>query len=645
MPLISVFQDVLGAAAAASVLLETAIRSIERVRTASERQQNLTEVLDKYALELGNINTIVQMIKDEDSYLQTVNVASELTKLRAVGEELVQCLKTLDSGDKGSVHQPTHQLAHASDDWKKLAGIMEDLDREKSNVCLRIQFANVGLTSIVGDTVLANAEVIGRIDRLLVQVIGEGQGLKLASLLKGRAPQEGGLVSLSKAEIASLNEEAPATTDPKAVTGSRLDGETFDRVIIGNSAIPLAVQLLGDDIWALVSKGCSFGWVGIAIGNIIATAVTIVNSLPGIYPHLGFPVFNRAVWGMRGAQFAIRNRIFLSFVGYGFTCWVGGQCVYVVLISWDPHLEEHILNTMSEDTGMITAQFVAYVIFCTVSLPSIWIKPHRLQGFSRVTGAATLGFFLLHFERYTKPGQLHALRDAARPALCGQAVPYPLYAILSSLVSTLVTAATQHRFGGGAVWDPPTLFVRLMAQAQQQDEGGRGTRAACFFAGLGLTVNQLGLNVTANALAGGFDLAVAFPRFINIRRGAYLTALLSIAVNPRRLVNTSTTFLTVVLSSYSVFIVPMTGLMVSSYLIVNRCKIIADDLYDGTEGSIYWYSHGCNRRAPVAAFPADACSAFVRGAPAAKAVRHMYLGKWDVALSEMRAVAGELRDE
>ncbi|RYP71977.1 hypothetical protein DL770_008039 [Monosporascus sp. CRB-9-2] len=479
----------------------------------------------------------------------------------------------------------------------------------------------------------------------------------------------------------------------------------------------------------------------IIIGNIIATATIIVNSLPGIYLHLGFPVFNRAVWGMRGAQFPLWNRIFLSFVWYGFTSWVGGKCVYVVLISCDPNLEEHIPNTMSEDAAMTTAQFVAYVIFCTVSLPFIWIRPHRLQGFTMVTGAVTLGFFLalliwalstmgpagfgdtmsgrselpstggpdsvawlMVYGTISTVGSIASCilnqaddaRFAKRPAhaLWGQAIPYPLYAILGSLVGILVTAATQHRFGGEAVWDLPTLFVRLMAQSQQQNKGGRGTRVACFFAGLGLAINQLGLNVTANSLAGGFDLAATFPRFINIRRGAYLTALLSIAVNPWRLVNTSTTFLAV-LSSYSVFLGPMTGLMVSSYLVVNRRKINVDDLYNGTARSIYWYSHGYNWRAPVAwlvgvvpcvpgfvaavnasvqitdgmtelyymsyiygflssgvvyaalhwAFPADACSAFLRDAPSAEEVRRKYLDKWDVELSEMPAVVGDLGGE
>jgi hypothetical protein len=52
-----------------------------------------------------------------------------------------------------------------------------------------VQLANVGLTRMVHDTVLANVEVINRIDRLLTVVFGESHGLKLAGLLKDNIPQ------------------------------------------------------------------------------------------------------------------------------------------------------------------------------------------------------------------------------------------------------------------------------------------------------------------------------------------------------------------------------------------------------------------------------------------------------------------------
>lgn len=87
------------------------------------------------------------------------------------------------------VRQLAHQLVHGTKDEETLADIMIDLDRAKANLSLRVQLANVGLTRMVHDTVLANIEVINRIDRLLAMVFRKSHGLKLASLLKDKIPQ------------------------------------------------------------------------------------------------------------------------------------------------------------------------------------------------------------------------------------------------------------------------------------------------------------------------------------------------------------------------------------------------------------------------------------------------------------------------
>jgi ATP phosphoribosyltransferase regulatory subunit HisZ len=158
------------------------------VRKAYERHQNLTAALDKYVLEIDSVNAIVSTIVDEDA-LQTASVASELTKLCTVGTKLMKCLKELDPGDKGIVRQLAHQLVHGTKEEETLADIMADLDRAKADLSLRVQLANVGLTRMVHDTVLANIEVINRIDRLLAEVLGEGHGLKLAGLLEDMHPQ------------------------------------------------------------------------------------------------------------------------------------------------------------------------------------------------------------------------------------------------------------------------------------------------------------------------------------------------------------------------------------------------------------------------------------------------------------------------
>ena len=209
-----------------------------------------------------------------------------------------------------------------------------------------------------------------------------------------------------------------------------------------------------------------------------------------------------------------------------------------------------------------------------------------------------------------------------RDAVLGQIISFPFYAIVCCVIGILVTAATQERYGE-AKWNLPMLLGAVI------ENGGSRSRAAAFFGGAALVISQIGVNVPGNALAGGmsllltfswplgitlltsstgFDLAATFPRYINIRRGAYITAAISVACNPWKLVNTATTFLAV-LSSYSVFLGPMTGLMISSYFIVNRCKIKVDDLFIGDSSSIYWYTYGLNWRAIVAvrSFPHWTC--------------------------------------
>lgn len=185
-------------------------------------------------------------------------------------------------------------------------------------------------------------------------------------------------------------------------------------------------------------------------------------------------------------------------------------------------------------------------------------------------------------------------RFAKRPryAITGQIVSAAPYSILSSVIGILVTAATQQRYGQ-ALWNLPNLLSAVI------HTGGSRSRAAAFFAGAALVVSQFGINIPGNALSGGFDFAATFPRFINIRRGAYITALLSMVVNPWQLLSSASIFLSV-LSSYSVFLGPMIGLMITSYLIVHKQKIDVDDLFVGNKASVYWYTWGINWRAPVA---------------------------------------------
>ena len=187
---------------------------------------------------------------------------------------------------------------------------------------------------------------------------------------------------------------------------------------------------------------------------------------------------------------------------------------------------------------MTTANFVAYIMFMVISLPVIYIKPHKLQYFFYVSAATILIFEIvvliwslatmgergfgdtmsdknngysgwnIAFGIVSTIGGVAAgilnqndyARFAKRPrdAILGQLISCPMYAIACSVIGILVTAATQERYGE-ALWNLPDLLSAVITQ------GGSRSRASAFFGGAALAISQIGVNVPGNALSGGMS--------------------------------------------------------------------------------------------------------------------------------------------
>ncbi|KAF2184493.1 hypothetical protein K469DRAFT_634037 [Zopfia rhizophila CBS 207.26] len=236
--------EVLSAVSAASSLLEAAIGIIRRIRKALEQQKDLTKVLSSYHDELMNIKNVIQIVKDEEA-LQTAAVASQLVRIEDFAARLVDSLQFVDPGTKSSMRQLAHQLVQGSKDEKALASIMDELGRAKSSLSLRIQVANVGLTRIVGNTLVANAEVVNRVDLVLQQVFGEGRGLKLAELLKNRPARDDGMVPLSDGDIVCLSDGVASLDGDADVAPKPAMNDPTSRIVIHNSTEEQALQING----------------------------------------------------------------------------------------------------------------------------------------------------------------------------------------------------------------------------------------------------------------------------------------------------------------------------------------------------------------------------------------------------------------
>jgi NCS1 family nucleobase:cation symporter-1 len=106
-------------------------------------------------------------------------------------------------------------------------------------------------------------------------------------------------------------------------------------------------------------------------------------------------------------------------------------------------------------------------------------------------------------------------------------------------------------------------------------------------------------NAGSNSLPVGADTSGLFPRYINIVRGQVICALLAPLCVPWKIISSASNFL-VFLGSYTVFLMPICGIMVVDYWIVRKGNFHVPSLYTKAPGTPYAYFHGWNIRALVA---------------------------------------------
>lgn len=106
--------------------------------------------------------------------------------------------------------------------------------------------------------------------------------------------------------------------------------------------------------------------------------------------------------------------------------------------------------------------------------------------------------------------------------------------------------------------------------------------------------------MSGNSIPAGTDLTALLPKFINIRRGSYICALISLAICPWDLLSSSSKF-TTALAAYAVFLSAIAGVISADYFIVRKGYVNIFHCYTDKPGSYYMYNkYGTNWRAVVA---------------------------------------------
>ena len=125
----------------------------------------------------------------------------------------------------------------------------------------------------------------------------------------------------------------------------------------------------------------------------------------------------------------------------------------------------------------------------------------------------------------------------------------PLVYWIFSFIGIVIASAGQAIYGK-LYWDPTSIVALLPS------------RAGAFFCAFAFGLATLGTNISTNSIASSNDFAFLAPKWLSIRRGAFLTAVLGGWVTCPWQIQASATSLTTFLSGYIIVLAPIVAIMV-----------------------------------------------------------------------------------
>ncbi|RMD44032.1 hypothetical protein DV735_g1070, partial [Chaetothyriales sp. CBS 134920] len=305
------------------------------------------------------------------------------------------------------------------------------------------------------------------------------------------------------------------------------------------------------------------------LGNAIMGIVITVNGRIGAILHTPFPVIARLPFGYYFAYFVVLSRCVLAVV------WLGVIAPVIFLAIFG--------STLHKAGGTISHSAVITQGTSLGGSALAWAFFRNLNGV--LGNYATLGLNISDFSRYAS--------KSSSPNV--QAIIIPIVFTVVGMLGIFTAAAAQTAYGR-VIWNPIEIIDLWM------ESGSTGGRVAAAFGAIGLIIVTLGINIAANSISAANDLMSFCPKYINIRRGQLLAAVIgSWGFVPWKILASAAKFLAF-LGGYTIFLGPMTSIIMTDYYIVRRGNVSVPDMYNFN--GIYRYSQrfGTNWRAVVAFF-------------------------------------------
>lgn len=377
---------------------------------------------------------------------------------------------------------------------------------------------------------------------------------------------------------------------------------------------------------SLVDLGMAW-WQGIATvvaANIILLFPLVLTGHPGTKYGIPFPVLARSAFGIRGAHVPTLLRALVGCGWYGIETWIGGEAISLLL----PHsIKDGSFSQFIPWLGTSPLEFACFIAFWLAQLAVVWRGMEGIRELEKYSApilmALTSAFLIWAYVKAGGFGYMFSLSsklstsqfwsvffpsltanisfwatlalnipDFTRFArsqtdqIIGQA-GLPIFMGAFTFVGLAATCSTKVIFGE-IISNPIQLLSRI---------GGVWMTILAIF---GISLATITTNIAANVVAPANALVNLSPSKFTFRRGALLTALMSIAFQPWRLLKSSESFVYTWLVGYSALLGPIGGIILADYYLVQKMSLSVKDLYSLSPSGFYYYTGGYNLGAMVA---------------------------------------------
>ncbi|PJG59177.1 NCS1 family nucleobase:cation symporter-1 [Aeromonas cavernicola] len=389
---------------------------------------------------------------------------------------------------------------------------------------------------------------------------------------------------------------------------------------LGNYSFAIGLFALGLGGWQIL--------LSLSIGAVLLFLLLSLSGLMGEKTGIPFPVMSRIAFGIHGAQIAALLRGGVAIVWFGIQTYLASVVLRIMLealfpgvaaynqnnilglssLGWATFLSLWVVQTVIISYGMelvrkyeaiagpivlVTMTSLAIWMFIQVDgniAPSITNKLVGTEMWLTIFGGGALwvaiyGTFVLNFCDFTRSSK------SKQSMLRGNFWGIPINMFLFGVIVILM-AGGQFSLNGTIIQSPSDIVQSIP------------NKFILSIACIALLVLTVAVNLMANFVAPVYALTNLFPRSLNFRRAAIVSAVLGLVILPWHLYN-SPIVIVYFLGGLGALLGPLFGIIMADYWLLRKAKVNVPDLYTEASHGSYFYQAGYNPKAIYALIPSS----------------------------------------